>query len=398
MSFSLRWSLAVLALAGLVSSLHAQARPFVAGGPATVQNGVGPLAFGGLPAPVGGVGLAPVAGVTNPYALSTVGGYNPYLGTGSLTSLSPNTGYGLSTLSTPFYSPFFPPPFGDPGVGLGYTYQGIASMTQAAGQYQKDIQQARITREYSRQAAIDTARRRIEFELWKESIRPTYAKLREKEQAVELDLARDAQDNDITSGKALNTLLRSIQNVGTSKLNRGPQIDLAETTLKNLNLSGGGTGNVGLLKNPVLAWTEALTDDSFKEPRLRFTKLLRQAADTLKDREEVPERILKDLRADYKTMSDDLDKRAIEFTTSQYIEARKYLNQLNAALRALSDPNTRKHFDSTWAAKGRTVALLIEDMTKDGLTFNAATPGNEAAYRAMYRAMQAFESGLQANK
>jgi hypothetical protein len=341
-----------------------------------------------LPAP-------PVA--LSPYALSTVPSNNPYLSSSSPGS-SP---YSLSTTPSSYMSPgsyVNPYSYGGgyyPQDPTGAALQGYASVVSAAGQYQVNIQQARMSRETARQMSIDTTRRRIELERWYESTRPTAQQLRDQENARDLERARkDSPETDISSGKALNVLLNSIQKSG--QLNLGPNVVIDEDTLKSINVAGASAaGNAGMLKEVnKLTWPEVLQDSGYDDARKRLNKNLALAVSILKDGDPVPDNTVRDIRADYKTMSDKLNDDTSELSASQYIEARRFLNQLNQAVRALTDKNAVKYFNKTWAAKGKNVAELVANMSKEGLSFAAATPGDQAAYRALYLAMREFDAGL----
>lgn len=346
-----------------------------------------------------------LAAASSPYALSTMGGYNPYTSAGSL-SASASSPYGLST-SPGGYGGFGPgmggfPWWGgygmDPGMSYGYALQGIASVTKAQGQYWQDIQQASLTREQVRQSAIETARRRLQFEMWYETIRPTAPKMRDAEMAADLDRARkDAPDAEVVSGRTLNVLLKSAQ--AASKTARGPNVTLDEEILQKINLNGGSAGNIGLLKNGAkFSLPEALQEAAFSETATRVKGNLDKAVNALKDGESVPQALLKDIRGDYKTINDKLNQSADELSPAQYIETRRFLNQVSDAIKALSDPNVKNYFNNTWKAKGKNVAELVQHMSREGLTFAAAAPGEEAAYRSLYQSLRAFESGLQSQK
>lgn len=191
----------------------------------------------------------------------------------------------------------------------------------AQGQYWKDIVQARLGREQALQANLDTARRRVEFEAWYESMRPTATKMRDREMAADLDEARrTATDTDIQSGRALNTLLRNIQASG--RLNQGQNVPLDEEVLRHVNLSGGtSAGSVGMLKDGVkLAWPDGLQEPPFDEARKRIVRNLRQAVDTLKDKEPIPEGLMKDIRGDNKALADRLAESANDLSPAQYVE------------------------------------------------------------------------------
>jgi hypothetical protein len=107
--------------------------------------------------------------------------------------------------------------------------------------------------------------------------------------------------------------------------------------------------------------------------------------------------MLKDIESDVKTLNSKLDDRdtANELSPSQYIEARRYMTQVEQAVKALRSPSAANYFNDTWKAQGRTVSELVETMSKNGLSFAPATQGDEAAYTALYQALRAFEGGLQ---
>jgi len=343
-----------------------------------------PYALGASPfsSPILSTGAAP-------FALSTAGAFNPYA-TGSLSS-SPYGGYGMST--TPY------PPYSGGGYGYQDPYgaylQGTASVMTATGQYYQQMQQARITREQSRQMAIETQRKQIEFEMWYETVRPTGLKLLRNQAKQNLDAARNyANSATIWSGEALNELLRSA--IRSGRLSAGPGIPLDESTLRQINLTDKASrGNVGLLKDGgKLNWPLVLQNPPFDETRKELGVKLKNAVDQLKELKKVEPRVLRDADALFKTLTDKLNDSADDLSPAQYIEAKRYLNQVGQAIRALQDPRAANYFDNTWNAKGDTVARLVDHLRKEGLEFAPATSGDEAAYRALYDALRAFEAGL----
>jgi hypothetical protein len=329
--------------------------------------------------------------MSSPFSLSTTGGSNPFMGTGSLGS-SP---YSLSTGGGSSYSPSY----GSQSYGyqdpLGAQLQGYASMINATGKYYKNIQEASLTREQVRKSSYETTKRRIELERWYEATRLKPEQLREREMAASLERARNnPPDTDISSGRALNTLLGSIQR--SPQLSLGPNVPLDDDNLKHINLTSPGTaGNVGMLKDATkLSWPEALQDSGYDKERKRFSRNLVSAVATLKDGEPLPDSTLKDIRTDYKTINDKLNEAADELTPALYIDARRFLNQLNQAVRALGDKNVGNFFNKNWTPKGKNVAELVSHLSKEGLNFAPATPGDQAAYQALYLGMRQFEAGL----
>src|SRR5262249_15522461 len=102
---------------------------------------------------------------------------------------------------------------------------------------------------------------------------------------------------------------------------------------------------------------------------------------------------LRSIRQDYKSIADKLSDSADDLDAGQYIAAKRYLNQLKASIDALSSPKAKNYFGN-WTAKGKTVAELVANMKKEGLTFAPAAPGEEAAYNALYLALRNFDSSL----
>jgi hypothetical protein len=342
-------------------------------------------------------GITTPGAITSPgFGLSTIPSVgNPWLGGGG------GGGYGLSTV--PSYGS--EGGFGSSGYGgyggyygdlgpSGYL-RGMADMTNATGRYWMNIQQARLLREQANQSSIETARRRLAFEAELERMRPTAQTLRDRELATELNRARrDPPATEVFSGRALNELLRGIRNA--SQLNRGPNVPLDEDTLKHINLAvAASRGNVGMLKNDgKLNWPLPLQDSQFDELRKKLSSKLMVAVAELKNKD-LQASTVRDVNAYYRALLDKLNNSADELSPSQYIEAKRFLNNLGDAVRALSDPRVANYFDNTWTAKGKNVAELVQHLTREGLQFAPAAPGDEAAYTALFHAMRAFDAGLQ---
>jgi hypothetical protein len=93
-------------------------------------------------------------------------------------------------------------------------------------------------------------------------------------------------------------------------------------------------------------------------------------------------------------MNDTLLRNISEMSPSQYIEAKRYLNLLDDAIKALEDPKVSNYFTEKWALKSKNVAELVDFMSRSGLQFAPAVPGDVDSYRALYRAMQVFDAGM----
>ena len=106
---------------------------------------------------------------------------------------------------------------------------------------------------------------------------------------------------------------------------------------------------------------------------------------------------LADLRADLGAINARLAADAGDLSPSAYIESRRYLGQLDQALKALEDPNASKYFNGSWKARGQNVAELIDHLKNRGLRFAPATPGKEAAYTALYNALRNYEAATRSS-
>jgi hypothetical protein len=306
-----------------------------------------------------GSGLSPSSFPTgagsglSPSSLSPGAG-NPYLGGAPTLGASPLSG-GDSSLS----------PYGSSGG-----YGGSPDSLGTAGPDTEDTGEARLPPEDANQK-------------------------RDREMASDLERARkNPPATEIWSGKSLNDLLRSIQN---SKPNPSTSPALSEDTLKQITLSDGTShGNVGLLKHGGnLDWPEFLKEPPFAKARTRLSRNLRRAVGQLQRSEPLTPAQLRDINADFTELNKTFNHGAGDSSPSRYIESKRYLNQLGDAIKALSSPKAANYFNHTWSAKGRNVAELVAHMSKQGLTFGQAAPGDEAAYNALYLSLRNYEASLQ---
>jgi hypothetical protein len=304
---------------------------------------------------------------------------------------------GFATVSSPVVAPV--PAFG------GYPYQiqtpvggylqGVASVTAATGQYYNQIQQARITREQSRQMALDTQRKQIEQEMWYESVRPTAPKLMKQQQQTDLDWARNyAQRTEIWSGRTLNVLLRSI--LRSPNPTGGPNIPLDDTALRGLNLTDGTSrGNLSMTRDEgKILWPEGLQSEGFDELRNRFSKSFETATRQVHSGTQPSRDLNRSLRADLKAMEEKLNDSVRDLSPGEFIQSRRTLNQLSGTLTGFSDPRLVKSCHADWRKNVKTVADLVGHLQKNGLVFGPAVEGGEVSYTVTYYALRNYERSL----
>jgi hypothetical protein len=307
------------------------------------------------------------------------------------------SGYGDSGYpgSLGYLNPYYASYAGSEG---GYNY-GAAAITAATGQYYKDVYKAALYREQARMAVLDRRKREIQDEAEYERMRPRASDVIARERATEALVARrGAPDSQVWSGKALNEMLKLINEPGRP-LNSGPNLPLEPDLLENVNLvSPSFRGSVALLKEKgELPWPSAFQAPAFEEDRAKFATKFSHAVNDLNQQKKVSAATLADLRAYLKSLKATLGKLPPdELTPSQDIQARRFLGRLDDALRAMSDDRVVNSFNGRWSAKGRNVAELVAHLRDSGsLQFAPASPGQQGYYDALYQALRAFERGMQ---
>lgn len=350
--------------------------------------------------------MAPGLNVQNPYNAGAMG-FNPYTNpnaffnriynpvTGSGGGFNPYGGASMtSTGGGPGMIPPFFPYYNLPDPFSGNLY-GSAAIINASGQYMISTQQSLLMREQVRREKIENRRRVIEEWLWERNNLPTAQDEFERNQRLELRRQQnDPPVNEILSAQALNVLLIDIQkHMGSS--DSGPEMRIDEELLKRINVTppGKGSANIGLLKNDKLSWPLALRGAEFKRDRDLLDTLIPEAKDqaakgtvdaaTLKQLNQTTEKLLTDLAGSIK-----------EMPPAQYIEAKRFLNDFKDAVKALGLDDAAHYFSGKYSAKGKTVAELVRNMTRDGLRFAPSVPGNESAYLALHRMLAAFDVSI----
>jgi hypothetical protein len=325
-------------------------------------------------------------------------GYNPYLNTGYTPPpvVTPSTPANVPP-SGPSYIPSYANPYAGYQGGAGGYLRGAADLTAATGQYWQDIQQARITREQSRQAAIDTERKRVQWELEYEQYRPTAPKMMAQEKATDIDYARRfATPTDIWSGKVLNVLYQSV--LTSPRPLDGPTIPVDGNVLRGINLNTKTTrGSLGLLKDGgKLDWPGTLQDAPYDEPRNSFTKHFDVVARGLESGSGAPSRAqIKQLNEDLLSLSGLLDGQVKDLSPSDYIGSRRFLNQLKDTLKALSDPGLVRNSATRLPPTIRSIPELVGYLRNNGLAFAPAiATGDEPAYTTLYSALRAYEGAV----
>jgi len=240
------------------------------------------------------------------------------------------------------------------------------------------------------------------YQEWRyyESLRPRAEDVRVATLERELNRARRQPPvSDILAAKSLNDLLLPLKSL-QSRGQRGPAVPLDEDLLRRVNVATEYGGNIALIRTGTVDWPSVLKRQEFNEPREKIDLVLPRALESARFRNKVDDALMRELEGAFRKLDELVDRAAGTLTMSQYMEARRYLNYLSDGLRALSDKNVANYLSREsgrprYSAKGKTVGDLIDYMTREGLKFAPALPGDEAAYRMLYTALAAYDNAMQ---
>ncbi|MBI1915643.1 MAG: hypothetical protein HYS12_13065 [Planctomycetes bacterium] len=298
---------------------------------------------------------------------------------------------------------FVPPASGVyPGLYPGYSsyydpfggyFRGVGDLISSYGQYSINVNQARLVNQQVEQEKIRTRRMILEQHRYEQSLLPTVEEVRAKQREIALRRAlNDPPLPEIISGDALNVLLKNLQSI-QGQGSYGPTVPLEDDLLKHVQVVSPHGGNIAVFKDDgKLKWPLALRDTPFEEPRKKFQELTAEALKQVATDDLQPATV-NGMKAALASLEQVLEKNAPDMEISHIVEARRYLSELRDGMRALQDPNVSNYASKKWSAQGRDVRELVQYMTKEGLQFAASGRGDEAAYRALHRALVNYNYG-----
>jgi hypothetical protein len=378
------FGVAALALAGLLGGTTAvQAQYPYPANPFLAQQQYFNNAARAMYAPqaYAGNNFAPVYGTGNMYT-PAMPGYSP--------------GANVYTPPTmPYYDPYnsYMPYNYDPtgAAAYGGYLRGEADYMRAYGQTVMNIEQARSLRELALQAKYDTKKKAFDTEMYIKANTPTYTE--EQAKIAKMTLRRiqsNSTPTEITNGKALNFLLDDLRRYPGKKAALEP-FALAEETLKQINVTK-SSGNFGLLRdagkiNFPVALLELLSPDVQKQLEGLTESLFKSAS-----KGKLDINALKDLRTALDQIREDLSKKVNEIPTTQYLEAKRFLNDFDEARYALEKGEAGTQFKyREFIAGGKNAQEIVDFLVTNGYKIAPAISGDEAAYRALYSAMAALD-------
>jgi hypothetical protein len=295
------------------------------------------------------------------------------------------------------YPPGPPPPYpywGQGGYGPGNVLNGNANVMDASGSLMVQQEQARILREKAQQAKLTTKKATLDWKNYERANTPSLTE--EQERSKNLLLRRMLSvpsDAEITTGKAFNVIMPFLQYLSANGI-QGPPVFLNPAQLKDINVTVGSASSVGALKDPgPLRWPLSLLGPAQKKLDSQVSTLTAQAR-----KGDVDPALYAKVKAGIEGLHKELNSKYFKGETvdvGAWVSGKRFLESLAKSVGALSRPDASRFLKGDYAAKGRTVDELVANMMSKGLRFAAATPGQEAAYYALYSAFTTYAAAAQ---
>lgn len=271
---------------------------------------------------------------------------------------------------------------------------GASSVIDASGQLQVTTQQAKLMQQQVKQEKIRTQRQAFDEHRYEQMLTPTLEENRRYSQQQELARSRnDPPLTEIWSAKALNDLLLDLQKLQNHSAYATSQA-IDPSILKHINVTNGTTegGNSRILREGKVKWPLTLKDSAYEKQRKQIDKLLPEAVQQAK-MGEVDDDTLSGLIAAVKGLEKNLRSHVADIPSNDYVRAKRYVSELQDAMKVLQDPNVANYYGK-WTARGNDVGELVRHMTDNGLKFAPATQGDQAAYTTLHRAMANYDVAL----
>ena len=231
---------------------------------------------------------------------------------------------------------------------------------------------------------------------------PTPEELRELARQREVNHAlNDPSAPEVYSGNVLNVLLADLlrrpEQAGNGATRINPEV------LSRINVTPVVNGaSFGLLRDGAeLEWPAAWQIAPLARLSLELRRSVERSVAEARNQARkgrVSAGFIAGLRADIKDLDAFLARNVCSVQAADYIEAKRHLKQLDAAVQLLGRKDAGSYLDGTYAldpAKVHTVPELVAFMRDHGLTFAAAVEGDESAYTALHRALTEYERQFQ---
>jgi hypothetical protein len=272
---------------------------------------------------------------------------------------------------------------GYPGYGGYGGYSG--GYSDYSGQYPSDYSgETSYSRSYPRRRSYSD-----------EPAALTPQEERERLHQIELIWSQgELSEFETRTGIALNILLADLRDLQAQGIH-GPDLTLDEEILRHINvLAGRSNGNSGLFRDDGrFSWPLVLRGPRFQSEREIVNALAPKMVQQAKEGQVID---LLRLASAVAKLQEELHARIADIPSPDYIRAKRFLTQLDDAIKLLRQPDAGNYFNQVYAARGKTVAELVRNMTQLDLRFAPAVQGDEPAYHALHQTLAAYDRAAHA--
>jgi len=190
----------------------------------------------------------------------------------------------------------------------------------------------------------------------------------------------------VNSGEALNDLLKEIVRA-QAKGAKGPSAYVPTLVLDDVRFAGSPAADLLNLARQAdnLEFPAAFDSPALAGLRTDLAKDFAAAAAPVRaGKAPEPAKVAR-LEATYGRVQAALEPAIKNVTFEEAAAARRFVNRMGWAIKALRDGSANGLIDPKWASEGLTVADLVKHMTRFKLVFGPAPYGSEDAYATMYR-------------
>jgi hypothetical protein len=225
---------------------------------------------------------------------------------------------------------------------------------------------------------------------WKEEL--ALSPEEERERRHQIELAWSQSDSSVLEPQtttALNILLDDLRDL-QSKGIRAPDMALDTESLGRLNVRLRRTnGNPGVLKNNgQLDWPVFLQGPEFKTDRELISRLAPQLIEQARHGQVHD---LARFAGAVQNMHQNLHARIADTPAPAYVRAKRFLTQIDEAIKILGQPDAGNYFNQLYAVRGNSVGELVRHMTLLDLHFAPAVEGDATAYQALHKVLAAYD-------
>jgi len=276
---------------------------------------------------------------------------------------------------------------------------GQADVMKAYGTVITSQEQARIMREQYYQAKLDTQKKKFDLDQYIKANTPTYV---EQQANIAKQILKRVQlqssPGEVAEGRSLNILLDDINKYPGKNPVSEFQLDKDMLSHVNVKPAGLAQNGLGLLRNGgKLNWPVALTELLTPETRTEMQAKAQALAQSAMAGKEPDHAAARDLGQMVDKASNQLLKRANDFGTTEYLDAGRFLSDLESSRRAVDRGSASAQVDfAKMVNKGdiQTMNELVNTMVRKGWRFAPALPADEGAYRALYSALVSYDVAL----